>query len=136
MMRVILQAKSKMRQQKKNLNKEILLEKLARDNKVENRVVLKKVIKEELQDEKLKVRKEYLRIEEIPREEIWKQLRTREEKKQIKTIMVDGKRYTNKEEVSTQMAKFWSNMYRKDEKMVQGDLTELFSKSVTAEESD
>jgi hypothetical protein len=106
MMRVILQAKSKIRQQKKNLNKEILLEKLARDNKVENRVVLKKVIEKELQGEKLKARKEYLRIGEILREEIWKQLRTREEKKQIKTVMVDGKRYMDKEKVSTQVAKF------------------------------
>jgi hypothetical protein len=46
MMRVILQAKSKLRQQKKNLNKEILLEKMARNNKVEDRMVMKKVIEE------------------------------------------------------------------------------------------
>jgi hypothetical protein len=83
-----------------------LLEKLARDNKVEDRIVLKKVIEEELQGEKLKARKEYLRIGEILKEKIWKQLRSREEKKQIKTVTVDGKRYTNKKKVSTQVAKF------------------------------
>jgi hypothetical protein len=43
---------------------------VTRDNKAEDRVVLKKVIEEELQSEKLKARKEYLRIREIPREEI------------------------------------------------------------------
>jgi hypothetical protein len=99
-------------------------------------MVLKKVIEEELQGEKLKARKEYLRIGEISREEIWKQLRTREEKKQIKIITVDGKRYMNKKEVLTQVAKLWSNMYRKDEKIVQGDLAEVLLKSVTTEESD
>jgi hypothetical protein len=47
MMRVILQAKSKMKQQKRNLNKEILLEKLTRDNKAKDRVALKKMIEED-----------------------------------------------------------------------------------------
>jgi hypothetical protein len=51
-------------------------------------------------------------------------------------ITVDGKRYIDKEKVLTQVVKFWSNMYRKNEKVVQGDLAELLSKSVTTEESD